>query len=164
METRKLIITGTILFLIFAVLYLFYLAFISGRPVSPTKKEKITPIPIFLLSPTIVRPTASRKISISGVTVNDFFQVSQRQLVNGDAIITDTEKFQTVYFARGNYFLITVKKEPFEIARLEAEADFLRIIGVDQINACRLEVAVNTVQFADPELAGQAFPLSFCGI
>lgn len=80
----------------------------------------------------------------------------------GGALIVNRPTYQIVYQKDFDRFLISVTGSPFEEVRQEAEQEFLSIAKTNKSVACQLNVVVGTPYFANPGLAGQEFPLSFC--
>lgn len=147
---KKILITATLLFIVIIGLLAIY------KQVLPTVNP--TPIPTI---PVFITPVGD-KINISGITVNDFRKTPVEVNDKNDTLIVDNEKFQIVYLAQFNKFLITILSSPFEQVRKEGELEFLKVLGISQEDACKLTVEVNTTQFANPDFSGTAFPLSFC--
>jgi len=80
----------------------------------------------------------------------------------GDALIAAEESFQISYLKETNQFLILIKNGPFAEIRQQAEVKFLELVGNDPDTACKLNVVIRAPFFADKQLIGQEFPLSFC--
>ncbi|HLD03780.1 MAG TPA: hypothetical protein VJC17_03330 [Candidatus Dojkabacteria bacterium] len=161
METRKLIVYGLIIFFLFIIVYLAYLIFISKNQEIPVKPQ-VTPISTFLPSPTIFRANLPEKITASGISVDNFYRNAQEIMPNSDAIIKDNPDFHIVYYARGDYFLISVDNSPFEEVRKKAENEFLRILNIKEDDACKLKIRIITQYRVNPDFADNDYPLSFC--
>jgi hypothetical protein len=124
-------------------------------------------LPTVVLRPTL-RPTeifenpGAERLVIGGVEVNNFYNGLSRTNPEGDTLIVDRENYQVVYFPSSESFAVTVLGSSFNAVRGAAEEEFLRILDVDSLEACRLEVVISTPFFANPEIAGESFGLSFC--
>ncbi len=71
-------------------------------------------------------------------------------------------EYQIIYQKSNDTFIISINDSPFEIVRKGAEEKFLSLIDASKDIACQLKVKIVTPAFANPELAGKNFPLSFC--
>lgn len=80
----------------------------------------------------------------------------------GDALLVDEPEYQIVYLKKDGQFLISILKSPFEPLREKAEKKFREITQADKDTLCQMNVVVTTPSFANPDLAGKIFPLSFC--
>ena len=80
----------------------------------------------------------------------------------GDVLITKKPDYQIIYIKKFDQFLISVTKSPFEKSRERAEKTFLEMAQTDEDTACQLKVAITTPYYANPDLVGKSFPLSFC--
>jgi lipopolysaccharide export LptBFGC system permease protein LptF len=90
--------------------------------------------------------------------------ISQMKKANEEdtVLIIDRQGYQILYFRQSDQFLISVLKSPFEEIKQEAEKEFLRITQANKKILCQLNVVITTPRFANPDLAGQTFYLSFC--
>jgi len=100
------------------------------------------------------------KIEISGVKVNDFTQKAQSD--NYSITILKEKNYHIFYFKKENKFLISIVGYPFDMWREEGEKAFVDVLGISKRNACKLNVEISTPYFANPDKAGQQYPLSFC--
>jgi len=135
----------------------------AGLTIFPTPTAFIS----IISNPTIPTspPTPVPKegdIIVSGIAVKDFYKDAKRVLNNGDALIRETEDYQISYLKRYESFKITLLSPEFETARPKAENAFVAALGIDEPNACRLTVEINTPQFVGGDYVGMVFPLSFC--
>lgn len=129
------------------------LGMISNKNLRPTVPVVATPTPY---------PVSAKRITVSGVEMNDFFASPKRIDSKGDVAFEETQDYQLVYIKPFNYFIVSVLGSPFEEARSKAEIAFLNSLGVSKEDACKLDVVVNTPSFANPDFAGKDYPLSFC--
>lgn len=159
METKKLIIFGLIFFLILLVVYLLLLI-PSGR-VIPDSEPAATPVP-GLRQPTLTFVPPNKKIKIGEVEVNNFYAIARFVSEDDNVNIVSNDRYQISYIGRGNYFQISLTGSPFDKVREEAENEFVKILGISKEEACLLPVNLTTPQYANPEYAGEIFPLSFC--
>lgn len=80
----------------------------------------------------------------------------------GNKLVINESGYQILYLKEFDQFLISILQSPFETIRQEAEKEFLRITQAEKDTACQLDVVITTPRFANPDLAGQTFYLSFC--
>lgn len=81
---------------------------------------------------------------------------------NHSPILFENARYKIVYFDDSGEFDIIILDSPFEEIKKEAEQMFLSVMHLSETEACNLHVFVVTPRFANPELVGQSFPLSFC--
>ena len=160
-KNRKLIIYGLIIFLLFLIFYLIYLISFNKKQEISNLPE-ITPLPTYLISPTLPQIKLLEKITAGGINVADFHSNAQEIMPNKDAIITRNRDFQLVYYARGDYFHLSILNSPFEEVRLKSEKELLKILDISQIEACQLHLTITTPLSVNPSESGQDYPLSFC--
>jgi len=102
-------------------------------------------------------------ITISNITVNNFFQKGTQINTQGDTLILETPgEYRLLYTPSDNQFLINITGSPFDTLRSVAEQAFLDQLGITQNQACQLNVTVGTSIEANPDQAGTTYPLSFC--
>jgi hypothetical protein len=95
------------------------------------------------------------------VTVKNFYATAlgaEDQFV----VLTRHDAFEITYDTATSQFFIGVKQGPLAATRPAAEAAFLNALGVSQIDACKLAVAVGIEPSVDPAFAHQGLSLSFC--
>lgn len=159
MERKKILTLLFIGSLIFVSLFLLLSSMFTGK--TPVQKPPFpTPTPVAIPR----RPTAppKEKINISGVLVNNFLQNPKRVDKSGDIFILETQEYRLIYFSKYNSFLISIFSSPFPKVKKQAEEDFLRALGISEIESCRLNVSVTTPYFANPDYSGKDWSLSFC--
>src|SRR3989338_2321121 len=159
MNSKKLIILGVILFLIFLIIYLFF-SLSESLPPQPVKPP-MTPAPAFKQVTPDVEKCGDR-IKISNIEVNNFYTKAESISSDGVVSIFNNGQYQIGYIGRGGFFQILVLDFPFDRVREEAENEFVKILGISKEEACLLPVNLTTHQYANPEYAGEIFPLSFC--
>ncbi len=101
------------------------------------------------------------KIKISDVWVNNFLKEGKN---NKDLFISliRNEDYHIFYIPNKQSFTISITGRGFKDLRVKAEEEFLKILGVSQTEACRLNVHITTPSFANPNEAGKIYSLSFC--
>src|SRR3989344_6029565 len=130
--------------------------------ISPTEII-ITPISADIIPTAPPTPVFEEgDIVISDIAVNNFKENADKILLNGDVVIKEMEIYQIVYLDTYQTFIISITDKDYDRAVAAAERDFLGILGINEANACRLTVEVNSPAFAQNEYAGMVFPLSFC--
>lgn len=113
----------------------------------------------------IIKPlptSAPATINISNVELRNFEANPVRSNTENDSLIVDNDDYQIAYVKAYNQFLITINNKDFENTRQKAEAEFLKNLNITSDAACKLNVSISTPTFANPDLSGQIFPLSFC--
>jgi len=93
---------------------------------------------------------------------NALSRVLKEDKENDTFILTNKSDYQIIYFKKNDEFLISILKSPFEQLRKTAEKEFFEMTESDKAIICQLNVVITTPLFANPELAGQIFRLSFC--
>lgn len=101
-------------------------------------------------------------INVSGVKVNNPYNKAETTGELGDALFVDETYYKIVYYPDDKAFLISIQGSPFETIRNQAEEKFLQELGIDQTQACRLQVWITTPNYINPAFAGQNYRLSFC--
>jgi len=76
--------------------------------------------------------------------------------------IEDKNHFQIVFNVGDTSFAISILVKPLTVVRKEAEAAFLKDLGISQIDACKLSAYEGTTMRIDPQYAGQSYGFSFC--
>lgn len=104
----------------------------------------------------------TKKITISGVDTNNFLKMGKEANKEGDWLIVDATSYQIVYFNLNGTFLISILSSPFDKIRSDAEARFIKELGITKEQACNLTVNITTPSFANPSEAGKTRNLSFC--
>lgn len=110
-------------------------------------------------------PTGSRlPIGTAGgtVQVNNFYTFGVGVGDDGIIVIKSTSTYWFTYDPASGSFWIAVAGVPFDTIRAAAESDFLTTLGVNQADACKLDVSVGVPYSVGNPLDGQSFPLSFC--
>lgn len=130
-----------------------------GTPaVTPTGRLNILPVSLQNIpqSPTVVLGTKN-----GSVEVRNFYKDATGQ--EGDTLLLgDAANYRIVYNTRDSSFWIFIVGKPVDAARKNAEADFLKMLNINQNNACAIDVTLSVSAYADVSLAGKSLPLSFC--
>jgi hypothetical protein len=105
---------------------------------------------------TITIPTAQ-----GDVPVRDITQHPAEQVQNTD-VIEKNDQYSITYFSNEKSFLINILAEPVQKNRDTAESAFLKDLGVDYGQACKLTVSTYVLFDVNQNLAGQDYGLSFC--
>lgn len=98
------------------------------------------------------------------IAVNNFYNTA-KQISAGrtSVLIAETDTYNITYYTLDSSFNILITETPFATMRAQAEAAFLAALGISQVDACKLNVAVATPYSVDPTDAEQNLGLSFCG-
>lgn len=153
-----------LLFLVLALIAIVFLVtlFPSLFEEKKSSNQSILPTPTPVTASSSLTPPADAKINISGIFVNNFLQNPIRTDKSNDVYLVENKKYQIVYLALYNQFLISIQGSPFIDNKKMAEDDLLKTLGISQEQACVLNVSINTPYFANPDYSGKNFPLSFC--
>ena len=107
-------------------------------------------------------PDDTEKLKVDNIETENFYKSAVNIAETGDATIIKRGNFEIVFVPEYSQFIISVLATPFGIHRSLAEQEFINNLGISQEEACRLNVTVGTPYFANPEVAGIAYGLSFC--
>ncbi len=77
-------------------------------------------------------------------------------------LLFEADDYQISYQKAYDLFLISINASPFNDIREKAEKQFLALLDDNAEAACFFRVETTTPFFANPDLSGQQFPLSFC--
>lgn len=160
-KNRKLIVYGLIVFLMFLITYLIYLVFFIKKPAEIKPPEQIS-VPTFILSPTLPQSSSTEKISASGISVDNFYRNAFEVMQNNDVIIKRNSDFQLVYYSIGDYFHLSILNSPFEETKYHSERELLKILDINEREACQLHLRITTPLRVNPDESGHDYPLSFC--
>lgn len=80
----------------------------------------------------------------------------------GDIMIKDTIKYQIMYHAQDESFVVTIVSNPINKNQEEAEFELLKALNIDEATACKLNTIVRIAKFVNEEKSGQDYLLSFC--
>lgn len=80
----------------------------------------------------------------------------------GDLLFLENENYKIVYLPNFTQYNISILSSPFNYYREQAEKEFLSLFGINQQQACSLNVVITTPRFANPEESGKEYMLSFC--
>jgi len=111
--------------------------------------------------------TASNAQEAKAQVINQVLRNEQGQpIISQDVfqqyLLVNQENYQIIYQKLDDTFMISINSSPFEDVRKEAEKHLLKLLQTKPEIACQLRVKIITPAFANPELAGQVFNLSFC--
>lgn len=112
-------------------------------------------------TPTLYIPTG-KKIELEGIAVNDIYAKPLMTNNENDVKFAENSNYEFVYLPKYHKFIITILGSPFMSLIKPAEEDFVKVLGITYDQACKLNVDIGTVAFANPDYAGKRFSLSFC--
>jgi hypothetical protein len=167
------------------IVLLFLLLILSTRflalskntpPTSSNAQPTLIPVPTsskpygYTSVSTLSNIPQEEKIQISEVSVNNFFKEAtgpydiyiMRNGEIGEVKIATTDAYSISYFPLDEDFVISIIKYPFEDYLEEAENAFVQNLGILKKDSCKLDVYITAPRFANPELAGEIFGLSWC--
>ena len=102
------------------------------------------------------------RIEVSGVEVNDFSKTVPNTSSYGYTVVSLNPKHQVLYFPDDELFLVSILGNPYNVYVKVAEQAFLEKLGIDEEQACKLNVSITTPAHLNPDKAGDAYELSFC--
>jgi hypothetical protein len=105
---------------------------------------------------------AQKRISVGDVEVENFIREAEVVNARGDLSLASGEGYAILYFPESKSFTISILSSPFETYKEAAEREFVELLGTGTSELCRLDVAITTPRFANPEEAGSVYGLSFC--
>lgn len=98
----------------------------------------------------------------AGFFETQFYKDSKAINNNGDLSLTKNDKYEIIFFAKSEQFLISILDPSFDEVRSEAEKTFLENFGGDRDKACKLNVIITTPRWVNRTETGKEYPLSFC--
>jgi len=111
-------------------------------------------------------PKASEKLTLKtpggDVVIND---ITKNPVSTGDnraILFARTEDYDMLFFPTDQGFIITLSQPDIQIARTHAEEDFLKILGINKQQACRLTVSLAVPVSISEKASGLDYGLSFC--
>ena len=160
-KKRIVIISIIVVLLISAISFAIYK---NQKNKNQTTNLKVTPIPTSQLptSYPVYQKPEGLTIEISGVEINNIYNLNPQINERKDATFKTSDQYQLIYFSKENEFLISILASPFDQIRLIAEQDFLKILGINTNQACKLQVIISTPLYVNPNEAGKNYRLSFC--
>ncbi len=169
MQKIFLIIFGTVVALIFFGAILFLLRQGNGQT-NDTQPD--TNFPLSTTTPYEFNDDAVTVQLRSGSTieVRDFLHDqgvqewggTETYMIGSSETLEGSPLYQIFYFTPDRTIGISLLGEPLEQARLTAEEELLRRLGVEKADVCDLSVRVSTPGFVNPDFAGRELGLSFC--
>lgn len=131
-------------------------------PTSPTPTPVSPFSPSFQASPTAALVPSGNTITVGPVTTNNFYKTTTPFNPQGDRNLANSGAYSITYLPDLQQFLIVITGSGFAQNRAAAEQSLLDILNVSQLDACQLNVVIRTINAANPDQAGQDYPLSFC--
>jgi hypothetical protein len=165
---RRALIFTVVIALVLGICLLAYLVFLRVKGKSPLPVLPLPPSPTIMpLHPPVVTPPQSIGDTITigttkgSVVVKNFYK-SAVEVRDFGVLVRRTNEYDLVYFPGGSTFLMTISSQPVEAAVRTAEKEFIEVLGVNEQDACRLQVAITVPFSTDPAYAGKEYGLSFC--
>lgn len=158
-NTKIILILIGLGLILFSVLMIYLI--INPAPPSAPVTGKISPTIFKFIRPTIPVVPGDRFI-IGDVSTKNFYKIALKSNSNGDLLIEETDDYHLVYFPGGSYFLINILSPNYNQARERAENRLIEILGINEVEACRLRITVATPLSINPDKKGVILPLSFC--
>jgi hypothetical protein len=80
-----------------------------------------------------------------------------------DALIMESNsEYQILNYKIDNSFLITLLLKPLSQSRSDAQAVFIKDLGISQTQACALNVSVKVPNSVDSDFSGNELGMSYC--
>lgn len=131
----------------------------SSRPSSTENNQK----PISLISPknnSTDQKATSQKLN---TYLNKLQKYKKTDVADGGFTFSLNEKKYTMgYVPFDQSFFISILTPNFGEGREKAEEDLLKMLEINQQEACQLKIYIATPVSINEELAGRTFRLSFC--
>ncbi len=96
------------------------------------------------------------------VTVNNFYTTSTPVNESGDLIIKQTPEYLVTYTPSNGSFWLAITGTPFSTWQSAAEKDILVILGINETDACKLNITSGVIYNPGDQNNSKSFPLSFC--
>lgn len=128
----------------------------------PIVRPTATPFKLRITPAISIPPSASKKIDVSGIKINNIYEDPVEINNQGDTVFFRDDNYQFVYLPQFGKFIISVTSSPFWDKEKIAEEDFIKALGITKKDACWLNVEITTPYFANQEESGRVYPLSFC--
>jgi len=158
-------ISLVVLGIVLVIYFVFF--FKNDSPLTGILPSPTTPTPLPPLPPT--PPPISPKgdtLSIgtpSGIVeVKNFYNNPLQVNAENDVLVVRADAYEMAYIAKDSSFILSITASPVGPTTLAAEKELLRVLDITEEEACRLNVSVGIPHFADPELSGKQYGLSFC--
>lgn len=167
----KKVITAVIVLLIVAiiVIVIFHaLGSSNNAPAGEIEQGNYNPaapktVPVLsVVSSTPQGPTLTLGTSKGSVELKNFYLSNPPVDPDGTMTIASTNDYYITYDIPTSQFGIIISGASFNTVRPEVEAAFMSLLGVDQNDACKLDVVEGVPYSPDDPLSGKSFPLSFC--
>lgn len=95
--------------------------------------------------------------------VNDFLRYPVSVWKDGVTMLVDRLEYGVVYWPKEDVFRLPITLPPVYENSLAAEAEFLKVLGIDRAIACKLRVIITGAEIVDPVFENNdEFALSFC--
>jgi hypothetical protein len=98
------------------------------------------------------------------VQVANFYSSNPSVIDGGDIVLKQMQNYVIVYDPYSSGFWLGITGTPFATWQTAAEQDFLAMLGINQADACKLDVTSGVIYRTGNPLDGQDFPLSFCSV
>lgn len=97
------------------------------------------------------------------VSINDIEKNPVEKIAfDGSVVFGKTDNYDMSYYPPDQGFIITLENQNLQSARMEAENDFLHLLGINKEQACLLKVTLNVPYDISKEASGINYGLSFC--
>ena len=125
----------------------------------------IAGVVLILTTKTSSTGTASATIPIqtSQGTVNvQNYNINPVKTTNDAVIIEENDEYQILNYKTDNSFLITLLLNPLSQSRVDAQAAFIKDLGITQTQACSLKVSVKVPNGVDSDFSGNELGMTYC--
>jgi len=106
--------------------------------------------------------TFSSRMKVSDVEINNIAKSPVEKNDEGDFVFEREDDFEIAYIKQDNVFFIEINSPEFDSARIKAENSFLKQLGINKEDACKLNVKLYTPSYVNEELSAFEYGLSFC--
>lgn len=163
---KRILIFGIFIIIVIIIVFLL-LGKIKNLPSQNYRPSSALPVTVYI-SPVATKPqpteysSVEEKMEIKGIKVNNVYKNPIILNRKNDVTFFKNDKYEFVYLPYYQVFIITIVGSPFQMYIKPAEEEFIKALGISKEQACKLNVELGTVVFANPDYAGKTYPLSFC--
>ena len=98
------------------------------------------------------------------IFVNNFYSLPSATIIDEekDVEIIAAQNYSIVFYAKDSSFNVALLGNNLIASRNEAETVLVKILGIAQVDTCRLTVSLGVPYFVSPDASGVNYNLSYC--
>ena len=166
MKRATIIGAGIVIVVVGAFLILFFFGKKNGTSLPPLSSGGSLPVASSTGAKPFIHPTSTTfQIGTpqGSVTVDNFLNNPPQVSADQTAVtLVETSTYDIVYYTNGSSFNIGIIAPPVAQSIIDAQNELLKILGISQADACKLNVVVGAPASLDPNYAGKNLGLTFC--